>query len=90
MSRELEHAEIVLSRCYLDRRLFGVRFVRQSSEAWHAVWAFEIDAESAKRERYDDTTLRGTFSFSAEYPGCPHCRAASLVTWACRRSVWTL
>lgn len=73
----------MLARCYQDRRLFGIRLVERAPDNWNAVWAFDVDPEYAKRERYDETALRGAFSYAPGYPGCAYCRSPGLLKCTC-------
>ncbi|WP_010581948.1 TerY-C metal binding domain-containing protein [Schlesneria paludicola] len=72
---------ILLGRCQKTDRCFGVRFEEGASDEWIADWAFALTEGVAGRERYGQKNVNGNFSFSLEYPGCPHCE--NMGTFAC-------
>lgn len=78
MSETLKVA-IVFARCQANRQPFGIRFEQAGTRTWAGVWAFPMREETAKREGYDRTHISGEITLTAAYPGCPHCRSASIV-----------
>jgi hypothetical protein len=80
----LEEVAIVIGRCSRVENFFGIRFVAQATGLWVAVWAFDIlEEEEAKRERYGESKIEGTFGFDPDYPGCPYCSAGSIAKCGC-------
>ena len=65
-------ARIVLCKCKESRKTYGVR-VEKAQDGWNCTWAFPISAESANREGYDKTMLKGDLGKTPEYNGCPYC-----------------
>ena len=73
-------AVILLCKCQKHKgKLFGMRtqLVDESSKGkqqiWTRTWAFPIDANKAKKEGYDKSSISGTIIESEKYPGCPYC-----------------
>ena len=69
--------------CSVTRKVFGVRLENIQKDRWIADWAFAINADVAKREGFDKTTIQGTFSLSDKYPGCPHCKQQWIAACSC-------
>jgi hypothetical protein len=76
---------VVLARCTKQSSEFGVRLEEAPHRMWVADWAFAIKARVAQRERYDRAERKGSFSFAASYPGCPHCHSISAYKCSCGR-----
>jgi len=74
---------IVMARCSLNGREFGIRFEETTTGHWTGDWAFGLKGETAKKEGYDRTEVRGDFRLAPTYPGCPHCGAASVFRCEC-------
>lgn len=64
---------IVLSKCTQSKRAYGIRVEDTGKNQWDCDWAFPVDEARAKREGYDRVQIKGTFSISPKYPGCPSC-----------------
>lgn len=79
-------AVVILARCCKVGELFGLRFETSSADSWAATWAFPVREPSAGREGYDRRSIAGSFTFSAEYPGCPHCDAFSIFRCGCGKA----
>lgn len=62
---------------------FGVRLEKVGPSHWIADWAFAIRPEVAKREGYDRTIIKGSFTIEDTYPGCPYCSNRSIVGCSC-------
>lgn len=79
-------AKIILARCPCaysrSENLFGMR-IQKIGGIWRRTWAFKIDAERAGHEGYGKEMTGGSFTPTAEYPGCPYCRSANLAQCAC-------
>ena len=82
-------AKVILAKCPYARskseNLFGMR-VQNIGGDWKRTWAFKIDAERAHHEGYDKERANGTFSPTADYPGCPYCHTLSLAQCSCGKS----
>jgi hypothetical protein len=74
---------IVLGRCRTSRQMFGMRYEEQSRGVWAADWAFPVKEQTAKRERFDRSEIRGKLEFAKEYPGCPSCGSAGAFKCSC-------
>lgn len=76
--RNRAEARIAVCRCNQKERIYGVRMERRGSE-WLYNWAFELNPETAKRERYEEDSVEGMLVKDPEYPGCPYCGAEYFV-----------
>ena len=88
---------IVLAKCCQSLELFGIRFEERYLEGsrslfsfqknngmmWVGDWAFSISEDSARREGYAKSEIKGLFAFSFDYPGCPHCKGRSIARCSC-------
>jgi hypothetical protein len=67
-------ATVIMAACQKRKELFAIRTERREN-GWWFTWAFRLNADKAKREGYDKTTVKGIINIDSEYPGCPHCEA---------------
>lgn len=88
---------VVMARCSHSRQYYGIRFEESNvvdpnpgfrfgfkpKRYWVGDWAFEIDEGSGKKEGYDKSEIRGFISMGSAYPGCPHCKGASIFKCSC-------
>ena len=81
--RNKKNVVIVTGICARNKSGFGIRFEEIGRGNWIADWAFSIRSETAKREGYDKSTISGSFRFSDQFPGCPHCKSGSFVKCEC-------
>lgn len=72
MSR-IPNVKIILCRCGETKKLFGMRTEEIRSKTWTINWAFPVSDRRARAEKYDSTTITGSFSLAQEFPGCPYC-----------------
>lgn len=80
---EAKEAVIVLAKCAHSHKTYGMRVEKNGKDNWNVTWAFPIKENSAKREGYDKTTVKGNIRFSDEYPGCPYCGGTQLTICSC-------
>lgn len=80
---QLPNVCIVLARCQQHKRMFGIRFEEKLPSQWTADWAFDIEENSAQREHYHQSEIKGRFDFDQAYPGCPLCEASSIFQCSC-------
>ena len=73
----MRNVVIVMGRCGVTQKGYGMRFERRGSANWVATWAFSIKESLAKKEGYENSSVEGSFSFDEEFPGCPYCSAKS-------------
>lgn len=81
----LPNVVIIMARCRHSGQGFGIRFEEKSRSQWVGDWAFPVKEQVAKKEGYDRSEIRGTFSFDEAYPGCPHCGAKDLFKCHCSK-----
>lgn len=87
---------IVLAKCSQSLQPFGIRFEEKARERsfslfpslkngtmWMGDWAFSIRENSARREGYTSSEIKGIFGFALRYPGCPHCKGRSIARCSC-------
>ena len=73
-------ANVIMIKCQKNRRPFGAR-IQKEGRNWLLTWAFDIDERIAAKEGFESqSTLKGSFITTDEYPGCPHCGARSFFT----------
>lgn len=78
-------ARIALCKCKETKKIYGVR-MEKSQEGWNCTWAFPISEESATREGYATTILKGCIGHKPEYNGCPYCGVkVFIVCGSCKR-----
>jgi hypothetical protein len=78
-----KEALILLSKCGETHKTYGIRVEKIDKNNWLATWAFPIKENSAKREGYDKTSIKGNILFSEDYLGCPYCRRIGLTVCSC-------
>jgi hypothetical protein len=71
-------ARIAMCKCRETKKAYGVRFERYR-DGWKYTWAFPIKESVAKREKYDETMLKGNLYQDEDYPGCPYCGTKGFV-----------
>lgn len=73
-------AKVLMLRCETHKRPFGVRVQKEGND-WLLTWAFEIDEHIAAKEGFSSqSTLKGKFIITEDYPGCPHCGSTGFFT----------
>ena len=73
-------AKVMMIKCQKNRKAFGAR-IQKEGPNWRMTWAFKIDERIAQKEKFSsESTIKGSFIFDEEYPGCPHCGAQSFFT----------
>lgn len=82
MSEEKE-AVIVLCKCGESHKTYGIRAEKICHDNWVFTWAFPIKEDSAKREGYDKSFVKGNITFSAEYPEYPYCGNSNWTVCSC-------
>lgn len=81
MATERE-GRVGLCKCPKTHQMYGVRFERKNG-TWYYDWAFKIRPESASREKYGETVIKGAIDMDEEYPGCPYCEAKGFIICSC-------
>lgn len=74
---------IVMARCSKKEGAYGIRIEEKDKGHWVADWAFQTNESVAKREGYDKGEIRGRFSLSGEFPGCPYCGNSDILQCSC-------
>lgn len=82
MKDDIPNVVIVTARCSKTKQPFGVRFEEKDRNLWLANWTFAINTDVAQREGFDKSKINGSFTFDADYPGCPHC--GSMIMFQCQ------
>ncbi len=83
--RGVPEARIALCKCKESKKIYGVR-MEKAQEGWNCTLAFPISSDSAKREGYDSTILKGSIGRTPEYNGCPYCGTKVFVVCdACKK-----
>lgn len=74
-------ARIALCKCKESKKIYGVR-LEKAQGGWNCTWAFPVSMDSARREGYDSTILKGNIGMVPEYNGCPYCGTKLFVVCA--------
>lgn len=82
---QVREATVAISKCREAHKIYGVRFEKVNSNKWKYTWAFPIKKDSAKREKYDETVIKGDLVPDEEYPGCPYCGSKYFLICSCGR-----
>ena len=69
------YKKVFLQKCR-NGKLIGVKVEKHNGD-WLRTWAFKIDEKEAKKEKFDDTIIEGSFYETETYPGCPYCKSHS-------------
>lgn len=78
-------AHVLVCKCN-SGKIFGMRTEKRGKN-WVRTWAFPLTEQSAKRENYESSGLKGNFECDAEYPGCPYCGSMAFYQCSCGKLV---
>ncbi len=73
------NAKVIIGKCINTKNLFGIRSQQINNNQWECNWAFPIDENYVKNEKYDNQIIEGELILSTEYPGCPYCNNSSFI-----------
>ncbi len=74
MVREnVKEASVVMAKCRMSHRSYGIRIERRMNQVWYCTWAFQLTEKAGNSEGYGNTMISGKVETDAEYPGCPYC-----------------
>lgn len=73
---------IAVCKCSEKKKLYGIRFEKDNIY-WRYTWAFPINENTAKREKFDKTKITGSIVRGEEYPGCPFCGTQGFFLCSC-------
>jgi len=79
-------ASVILAKCSVHGGTFGIRVEKRETD-WVSTWAFPIDDGKARREGFHKTKIKGAFSPTSDYPGCPYCGDNELVQCGCGKMI---
>lgn len=82
MEEKLE-AVIILAKCGERHKTYGIRTEKNCHDSWVCTWAFPIKESSAKREGYGRSSVKGSISFTDDFPGCPYCGGRNWTMCSC-------
>jgi hypothetical protein len=77
---EMMNATVILCKCGKKKGLYGIRLEEKRPRQWEMNWAFAISENRARKEKYGESKIQGSFDFSPEYPGCPYCGTGGIFT----------
>lgn len=80
---KIKTATVVLCKCPVGKKTYGIRFEKIGARRWRYTWAFPVKEDSAKREGYDSITVDGGIEADKDYPGCPYCKAGNFIICCC-------
>ncbi|MCH5242883.1 MAG: hypothetical protein J1F67_10780 [Muribaculaceae bacterium] len=78
-----DNAFVMTAICPKTKGHYGITVDRIMKNTYKMVWAFKINMDKAKREGYDSKKVTGSLQPDSEYPGCPYCKAHSLIFCGC-------
>ncbi|MCH5225131.1 MAG: hypothetical protein J1D77_03990 [Muribaculaceae bacterium] len=78
-----DNAFVMTAICPQTKGYYGVTVDRILNNQYKMIWAFRLDKDRAKREGYDIKKASGSIQPDANYPGCPYCKAQSLIFCSC-------
>ena len=81
----LKEATAILAKYPKSHRTYGIRAEMLAQNRWQLTWAFPVKESSARREGYDQTSIKGTLEFAPGYLGCPYCGSCQLTVCSCGR-----
>ena len=67
---------VVMATCQQSKKTFGIT-AQKVGKDYVFKWAFKLNRESAQHEGFECNHVTGNIFNDIEYPGCPHCGAAS-------------
>lgn len=71
------NVQSLLCKCTRNSKLFSIR-IENKEGSWEMTWAFKIEEKSAKSDKYNKITIRGSIGAGSSYPGCPYCGTKDL------------
>ncbi len=82
-----DKAFAVMAVCEETKKTFGITVDYVSLRKYSFEWAFKIDKEKARKEGFDEHSVRGAIVLSPNYPGCPYCGSKQFYICKCGRIV---
>ena len=79
----LPNVVVVSAKCGKNRKTMGIRYEEMQPSNWVCTWSFKIDEDKARREGYEKSVVKGSFSHGDSFPGCAHCNSQSFVKCDC-------
>lgn len=67
------NAHIILCKCAKVHKFYAMRTEEAPDDKWNINWAFALSDKIIKAEKYEETTIKGYFNLTKDYPGCPYC-----------------
>ena len=78
-----DNAFVMTAICPKTKGHYGITVDRIMKNTYKMVGAFKINMDKAQREGYDSKKVTGSLQPDSEYPGCPYCKAQSLIFCGC-------
>lgn len=73
MSKYNKGAFVVMAQCGKTKNSMGVTFNPVSTNLYRMMWAFKINMDVAKKEKYDTKSVSGNIDIDVNFNGCPYC-----------------
>jgi hypothetical protein len=86
----MSNVVILHCRCTVSKLGVGIRLEETAHGHWEADWTFAVSDQTASREHYGHRQIKGTFTLTSEFPGCPRCGASGFFQCPCGKvSCWS-
>lgn len=73
MRDDVREASVVMAKCKLSYKSYGIRVERRANDVWYCTWAFQLTEKAGNNEGYGNNMISGRVEVDMEYPGCPYC-----------------
>lgn len=83
MRKISKDAFVMIGHCPRNKGIYGITVDKIAKRQYCTVWAFPLNRERAKHEGFGETSVNGSITNDAEYPGCPYCEAKDMIICSC-------
>ena len=59
MKQDVREASVVMAKCRISHKLYGIRIEKRTNNVWHCTWAFKLTEKAGSNEGYGCTIYRG-------------------------------
>lgn len=80
MRNDAIEANVVMAKCRMSHKAYGIRMEKRRDNAWYCTWAFKLSEQAGSNEGYESSMISGRVDMDPEYPGCPYCGGTGWVS----------